>query len=284
MRTVSDGASGSGGRVTDLRTYGKPPYRVAVVHGGPGAGGEMAPVARRLAAERSVLEPIQTARSLAGQIEELRTVLQSRGQPPLTLVGFSWGAWLSYLVAARHPGLVGKLLLVGSGPFEAGYVPQLEATRLARLTAEERDEYQHIVRTLSVPAAGDPAALVARLGALAARADQFHAVACEEAPLQPAEERVAIFQGVWPEAAELRKNGRLLDLGRDIRCPVVAIHGNYDPHPAEGVREPLSRVLSDFRFILLKECGHKPWIERRAAEEFYRVLADELPGALPART
>ena len=31
-------------------------------------------------------------------------------------------------------------------------------------------------------------------------------------------------------------------MGRKIKCPVVAIHGDYDPHLAEGVREPLSRV------------------------------------------
>ncbi|NBD34478.1 MAG: alpha/beta hydrolase, partial [Chloroflexi bacterium] len=32
-----------------LRTYGHPPFDVAVIHGGPGAGGEMAPVAHELA-------------------------------------------------------------------------------------------------------------------------------------------------------------------------------------------------------------------------------------------
>ena len=43
------------------RIYGDPPYQVALLHGGPGAGGEMAPVARELAGDRGVLEPIQTA-------------------------------------------------------------------------------------------------------------------------------------------------------------------------------------------------------------------------------
>ncbi|MHA1167837.1 MAG: alpha/beta fold hydrolase, partial [Candidatus Hodarchaeales archaeon] len=31
-----------------LRKHGKPPYSIAVIHGGPGAGGEMAPVAIEL--------------------------------------------------------------------------------------------------------------------------------------------------------------------------------------------------------------------------------------------
>jgi pimeloyl-ACP methyl ester carboxylesterase len=61
-----------------------------------------------------------------------------------------------------------------------------------------------------------------------------------------------------------------------IRCPVIAIHGEYDPHPAAGVKEPLSRECTDFRFILLSKCGHRPWIERQASEEFFDVLVKEI--------
>ena len=57
---------------------------------------------------------------------------------------------------------------------------------------------------------------------------------------------------------------------------MVAIHGDTDPHPADGVQIPLEAVLKDFQFILLKNCGHKPWIERRAREEFFRILDKEL--------
>jgi pimeloyl-ACP methyl ester carboxylesterase len=57
---------------------------------------------------------------------------------------------------------------------------------------------------------------------------------------------------------------------------VVAIHGDYDPHPAEGVQKPLSAILENFRFILLKNCGHKPWVERQARDRFYAVLKVEL--------
>ncbi|MHB0870918.1 MAG: alpha/beta fold hydrolase, partial [Chloroflexota bacterium] len=85
-----------------------------------------------------------------------------------------------------------------------------------------------------------------------------------------------VNRSVWGEAERLRRGGGLLELGRRIRCPVVAIHGDHDPHPAEGVREPLSRVLRDFRFLLLRKCGHLPWIEREARDEFYRLLSLEL--------
>ena len=86
----------------NLRTYGQPPFTVAVLHGGPGAPGSMAPVARKLAANWGVLEPLQTATSLAGQIEELRTVLRDYGHLPITLIGSSWGAMLGFMAAGLN--------------------------------------------------------------------------------------------------------------------------------------------------------------------------------------
>ncbi|HLC23076.1 MAG TPA: hypothetical protein VJL08_01335 [Dehalococcoidia bacterium] len=50
----------------NLRKYGDKPYGVAIIHGGPGAPGEMAPVALELSAVTGILEPLQTATSLEG--------------------------------------------------------------------------------------------------------------------------------------------------------------------------------------------------------------------------
>ena len=73
-----------------------------------------------------------------------------------------------------------------------------------------------------------------------------------------------------------RKSGNLLQLGKQIICPVVAIHGDYDPHPAEGVKDPLSRILKNFRLVTLKDCGRNLWIEPYVKDKFYEVLKEEL--------
>ena len=88
----------------------------------------MAPLARELASEMGVLEPLQTSGSIDGQVEELKDILETHGNPPLILVGFSWGAWLSFIVAAQYPSLVKKLVLVSSPPFSDKYVPQIMDT------------------------------------------------------------------------------------------------------------------------------------------------------------
>lgn len=256
-----------------LRRYGKAPFGIAVVHGGPGAGGEMGAVACELAADRGVLEPIQTAMSLDGQVEELKTVLENEGSLPVTLIGWSWGAWLSFIVAARYPAIIKKLILVASGPYEEKYAERIQETRLNRLSEEERAEFESICKSLDDPAAGDKDSLFARIGALALKADAYDPEMDES---EGNDYRADIFQGVWPQAAKLRSSGKLLKLGNNIKCPVVAIHGDYDPHPAKGVQTPLSGVLKSFRFILLKNCGHKPWIERQARDEFFRILKEQL--------
>jgi pimeloyl-ACP methyl ester carboxylesterase len=85
-----------------------------------------------------------------------------------------------------------------------------------------------------------------------------------------------IYKSVWTEASEMRSSGELLESGKKIRCPVLAVHGDFDPHPAEGVEIPLSRILKDFKFRLLERCGHMPWMERHAREEFYRIVEADL--------
>jgi pimeloyl-ACP methyl ester carboxylesterase len=234
----------------------------------------MAPVARQLADGWGVLEPLQTKASVAGQIEELRAVLEANADIPTILIGYSWGAWLSLFCAADHPALVKKLILVSSAPFTEEHGAAILTTRLNRLSADEQRLVTSMMDAMKDPAVSDKDALLAQFGALFAKAD-----ACDPATLDAEGLDVSweIHQRVWSEAAQWRSSGKLLRLVENVRCPVVAIHGDSDPHPAEGVREPLSKVLKDFQFVLLDNCGHKPWIERQAAETFYDVLRQELP-------
>jgi len=257
----------------NLRKYGNSPFTVVVVHGGPGAAGEMAPVAHVLADGRGVLEPLQTEASLKGQIEELKTALEEHGDLPVILVGFSWGAWLSFLLAAHYPPLVKKLILIGSGGYEEKYAEIIMETRLNRLTKEERVEVKSFIDVLNNPTIEDKNRAFARFGALFTKADAYDPMTTESESIVY---QADIFQSVWKDAAKLRRSGLLLKFGTQIKCPVVAVHGDTDPHPAEGVQKPLSAVLDNFRFILLKNCGHRPWIEREAGKKFYQILQEEL--------
>ena len=255
------------------RRYGKAPYKTAVLHGGPGAPGSMAPVARELGLGRGVLEPLQTAMSIEGQVQELSDLLEEHAEPPVVLIGSSWGAMLGFVFAARHRRLVRKLIMVGSGVFEEKYASQIMATRMGRLSRAQQRQAAALQRALSDPEGTDKDSLMAGLGDLLAEADAFDPVSLATEVIQC---QWDLHNRVWQQAVELRANGGLLALGEKIRCPVVAIHGDHDPHPAAGVQEPLSALLERFRFVLIERCGHTPCIERQARDRFYQVLQSEL--------
>jgi len=257
----------------NLRKYGNPPFTAAPIHGGPGAPGEMAPVARELSTDRGVLEPLQTKTTLEGQVMELNAVLEEHADLPVTLVGFSWGAMLSFIFTARYPQFVKKLILIGSGPYEEKYAVNIMKTRMSRLGKEDWENFLFLIKVLNDPSAKNRDEALCSFGKLMSKADAYDPLPHEDELLECSYE---VFKGVWEEASELRSSGKLLELGKKIHCPVVAIHGDYDPHPFEGVREPLSGVLKDFRFILLEKCGHMPWIEREAKERFYNLLKKEI--------
>lgn len=260
----------------NLRKYGKQPFCVAVVHGGPGAAGEMAPVARELADRWAILEPLQTKLTVGEQVEELKTTLENNATLPVTLVGFSWGAWLSFIFAATYPEFVKKLILVGSGGYEEKYASKTHKTRMKRLSAKQKLEIKSLEKDLDHPRGQDKNMIFAKLGALFTKVDTYNPIPRSLGKSGEVDCRVDIFQSVWKDVAQLRDSGELLELGKLIRCPVVAIHGDYDPHPAQGVEKPLLRVLQKFRFILLTNCGHKPWIEKDARGRFFEILKEEL--------
>ena len=99
----------------NIRIYGKEPYKVVLIHGGPGAPGEMAPVANALKERYGVLEPLQSKDSVEGQVRKLHEQLYGY-DAPFILIGHSWGAWLAWIYAATYPKMVRHIILVGSGP------------------------------------------------------------------------------------------------------------------------------------------------------------------------
>jgi pimeloyl-ACP methyl ester carboxylesterase len=220
-----------------------------------------------------ILEPFQTETTLDGQVQELRSVIRDHGTPPVTLIGFSWGAYLGWLLAARYPELVRKLILVSAPPFEEKYAAAITQRRMKRLNKKEREQAQALLSHLNDDMAKDKNRLLAELGSLLSRADAYDPANLSDEGFHC---QYDVFKGVWDEACELRQKEIILHMAKAITCPVVAIHGDTDPHPAEGVNDPLARELADFRFVLLEKCGHRPWAERYAAEEFFERLAKEI--------
>lgn len=246
-----------------IRTYGKPPYTAAILHGGPGAVGSAAPIAVGISSYFGVLEPFQSKETVAGQIEELDDQLQSLSSFPVALIGHSWGAWLALLYAAEHPERVKQVVLVGSGPLEAKYTSEIMQRRLNRLSEQEADLFKETLRRLE---GGDVQALEI-LKRLVEKTDNYN---IEDIETYPVNERM--YSSIWPEADRLRREGLLIKTAERVACPISVIQGEQDPHPIRGVTEPLTNAGISHTAFLLPKCGHSPFIEKEAKKAFFSLL------------
>ncbi len=257
----------------NYRMWGKPPYKVAVIHGGPGAPGSVAPLARELSKDIGVLEPLQTKDSIDGQIEELADVLKKSADIPVVLIGHSWGATLSYMTTARYPALVKKLILVGTPPLEFKDRPDMTPVWLSRLTEEERVEFAALEHFVWDGAKEDKSASMGKLFRLIAKGDSYDMVPSKDEVL---EYQVDMNVSIFRDLDKLGKKVDMIDLVKQVTCPVVAIHGDHDPRPAAAIEKWLSAIIKNFKFVLLEKCGHYPWLEKYARDDFFKVLRREI--------
>nr|MBN2277278.1 alpha/beta hydrolase [candidate division Zixibacteria bacterium] len=258
----------------NIRKYGRSPFTAAVLHGGPGAPGYMAPVARELACTIGVLEPLQTRDSLEGQIAELAEQLTANADRPVTLIGSSWGAVLALFLAARYGNLTDKIILVGSAVFDSDSSAKIEGVRLSRMSADKRRRYEKLRQEFILAPADKRDRVMAEWGHLLDQTDQYHPLPAESEAL---EVQYDLHTKVWTDFISWRdRPGALKAEFGKITAPVVVIHGEYDPHPLEGIRPFLESCLPYTRFYILPRCGHYPWIEKYACHDFFEILKSEL--------
>jgi pimeloyl-ACP methyl ester carboxylesterase len=61
-----------------------------------------------------------------------------------------------------------------------------------------------------------------------------------------------------------------------IHVPVLMLHGSEDPHPGPMIRDNLKIYLPQLEYHEWQRCGHYPWLEKSAEENFYAVLLERL--------
>ena len=108
---------------------------------------------------------------------------------------------------------------------------------------KDRSRAMSLMDLLNNPGIKNKNSIMSEFGGLILKSDSYDIILHDD---KLVEFQYEVYRKIWREAEDLRRNGRLICFGNKIKCPVVAIHGDYDPHDYLGVKEPLSRILVDF--------------------------------------
>jgi pimeloyl-ACP methyl ester carboxylesterase len=252
-----------------VKHYGPDGRSVVVVHGGPGVPGCAGPLAEALADPLHVLEPWQRMSSdvpltVAQHIEDLAHVISQKatGERP-ALVGESWGAMLALAFASTYPDQVSALALVGCGTFDPKARARLQS-KLEERTTEELQAQLEELETLDL----DENERIAKEHALSDSIYTYsRAVSGPGAELD-----LKGHTETWSDMIRLQEAAVYPAAFTAITCPVLMLHGSYDPHPGGLIRDGLQNFIPHLEYTEFDRCGHSPWIEEHARDRFLSNL------------
>ena len=257
-----------------IRRYGNRGPNVVVLHGGPGAPGSAAGLARALADEFSVLEPLQRRSGIvpltvSQHVEDLAAIAPIGS----AIVGHSWGAMLGLSFAACFPDRVSSMALVGCGTYDE----ECRAQFRSRLDALMDDATRLRLETLKLRAAMevDPDvrdAVVRQRGDLTMSIEAYDLMDSVDDPRDAMQYDGGANVETWNDVLRLQREGMEPQRFSRISCPVLMLHGNIDPHPGAATRDLLRRFIPHLQYVEFEKCGHEPWKEQHARHPFLVAL------------
>lgn len=256
-----------------VREYGSTGPIVVLVHGGPGAPGYMAPVARELASEFRVLEPLQRASggeslTVAVHLADLSGVVESYADGPVSLVGSSWGAMLALAYAAAQPARARGVVAIGCGTFDEASRSLYKQTLNDRMSAELQEELRRIETSVA-----DPDERLRRRAELLLPVYSYRLMSSD---LEMEAVDARSNQETWADMLRLQEQGIYPQAFRSIEAPVLMLHGARDPHPGRQISASLARYVRRLEYQEWEECGHYPWLEREVRTSFFARLSSQL--------
>lgn len=258
--------------MTDLvvREYGSGVATVLVLHGGPAAAGDVAPLARELGRHWHALEPFQRGSggpplTVATHVRDLDEIIGERcgGHHP-ALVGHSWGAMLALAYAAEHPAVPAGLVLIGCGTFSPAARAAFHSRLEARLTPQDRARLADLERS--------EASADRRFAARGRLMTRVYAHDVEDEDDDAGTVDAAAHEQTWADMQRLQRDGTYPAAFAAIRAPVLMLHGEQDPHPGRLIRDDLQAHMPQLEYQELAKCGHSPWLERQAKGSFFGAL------------
>jgi len=252
-----------------FRAYGTKPYTLVLLDGGPGLFGEVRPLAERLGKNYGILMPLQHEKRISQQVKKLDKIIEQHTHSPLILIGWSSGALLALHYASNTQKNLEKIVLISTPPLEEKYAKNIIKKREKRMSEKQLKIFQDLSKKLNTPNIEEKDDILKKIGEILTQIDNKNPTPTTNSEITIDYE---VYKSLWEEMEILRRKNTLIEDLKNISCPVICIHGSYDPHPINGFDSQMRLHLQDYTLITLENCGHEPWIEKEKKDQFYTTL------------
>jgi pimeloyl-ACP methyl ester carboxylesterase len=170
---------------------------------------------------------------------------------------------LALAYAAEHPHDAGPMVLVGCGTFDRLSRAQGVRIREKRIALYMAEHPEH--------SADLELSLEERILKWHEMTDKFDPLPeTPNAENEPFDRQA--FSETWQDMLRCQKTGLYPAAFSTICSPVIMLHGAYDPHPGQMIRDSLKPFLPQLEYMEFEKCGHHPAVERYAREAFFAAM------------
>jgi proline iminopeptidase len=232
------------------------------------------------AADQSAL----TSLSLQENVEDLEALRGLLQVEKITVIGHSWGGALATFYAAAYPAHVERLIVYSGGPEDTALNDAKVAAHEAKLTEEERLQFEEGRATLlEAVTSGAPQDQIDQLF-LEVAAVLFPALYCVHPSEAPAAEGRA---GFWANRGALQyvdtfDRAAFAPSLAAVQAPALLTWGRCEPSPQERLLYLLDN-LPNARFVIFEHSGHNAIEEEHDAFlSTVRAFVGDEPLPVPA--
>lgn len=255
-----------------------------VLHGGPGFSHDHLLPLSKLARDnflifydqrgggKSTGEITPETINLGTFIDDLDAIRKAYKLDKIAILGHSWGGLLAMHYAIAHPEHVEKVILSNSCPATAeGYAAFLQEYQ--KRLAPYQDELKKLENSQAF-ASGDLSAISEYCRIIFKtyfydpdKIDQMNLNMTSQAAMNLFKIFAILQQNVLLKPYDITHDLKLLHI------PALIIHGDFDPIPV-SCAENIHDSFENAEYILIKNCGHFPFVEQ--PEAFFAPVRDFL--------
>lgn len=190
----------------------------------------------------------------------------------LHVLGQSYGGLVALSYAVKYPEKMGSLLLLESSTVDPESDKVFEEALNNRLTERENNQLSSLMVKLDTTSS--KAKIMKEYFDILFKAYFFNKKLLSQLDLSYLTDEMV--QKIFISGQNLKTDPDLQESLKNINCPTLIIHGDYDPIPVDGM-EKIHKAIKSSQFTVLKDCGHfahieKPDVYFQRIRDFYKEI------------